>query len=79
VGVKAKGKSPKPTPVLPPGCDSLLSKSQVCAALGISVRTLDGMIASGAYPKPDIKLGPFPRWRVATHNAWIEARCTKRV
>ena len=68
----------KPAPPVPAGCEALLGKAQVCAALGISLRTFQSMMASGDYPKPDIRLGAFPRWRVASHNAWIEARTKKR-
>jgi hypothetical protein len=63
--------------MIPPGAEALLGKAQICAALGISLRTLQSMLAAGEYPPADTRIGLFPRWRVATHNAWIDARCTK--
>jgi predicted DNA-binding transcriptional regulator AlpA len=69
--------SKKPPPPLPAGCESLLGKAQICTALGISLRTFQGMLVAGEYPKADIRLGAFPRWRIATHNAWIESKVGK--
>jgi hypothetical protein len=49
----------RPPPPLPPGCEALLGKAQLCAAL----------------PPADLRLGAHPRWRVATLNAWVATRC----
>jgi predicted DNA-binding transcriptional regulator AlpA len=78
-GIKGDGGRRKLPPVpLPPAnsCEALMTKADVCAALRISLRALDGMISAGDYPAHDTKLGPQqPRWRRATHDAWIVARC----
>ena len=85
MATKTKSKSkdiPKTRPTaesLPSGCEAMLGKAQICTALGISLRTFQGMLSSGDYPKCDTRIGLFPRWRVATHNAWIEAKCSKGV
>ncbi len=72
---------PKPAvkafPALPPGCDAMLSKAQICFAIGVSPRTFDTMLASGDYPIHDAKVGAFKRWHVATHNAWLAKTCGK--
>jgi predicted DNA-binding transcriptional regulator AlpA len=65
----------RPPPPLPPGCEALLGKAQLCAALGVSLRKLQGMLSAGEFPAADLRLGAHPRWRVATLNAWVEARC----
>ena len=52
--VKKKAEESKvkvaPPPVLPPGCPALLSKAQICFAIGVSSRTFDSMLAAGEYP-----------------------------
>lgn len=75
VKVKPKAKKEAKHPTLPQGCLSLLSKQQIGFAIGVSVRTLEGMIASGDFPPADTRVGAFPRWRVETLNAWIDGRC----
>ena len=62
-------------PPLPTGCEAMLAKADVVAALRISVRHLDEMIAAGEYPRPDTHLGRNPRWRRETHDRWVRARC----
>jgi predicted DNA-binding transcriptional regulator AlpA len=76
-GRRMTGKRRKAAP-LPPGCDALLSREQVAAALGVSYRTLSGMLSAGEFPPADLKLGALPRWRVGTFNAWVSARCRPR-
>lgn len=72
--VKTKTPAPAPPPrkaadPIPPGADALLNRQQVCAALGgISLRTLDKMLALGEYPPPDARVAGGKRWHVATHN-----------
>ena len=67
--LKAHG---KPAVPLPAGTLVLLGEGEGRGAMGISVRGLEGMIASGRYPKPDNKVGALSRWRLDTHNAWYE-------
>ncbi len=76
---KEKKKAPRrPSPSeLPPCCDVLLSRVQICAALGISLRTFQGMISARDFPPFDTRLGAFPRWHVKTLNEWIAGRCRK--
>jgi hypothetical protein len=54
-----------------------MSRADVAAALRISVRHLDGMVASGEYPRPDTQIGGGPRWDRETHNEWLRRRCRK--
>jgi predicted DNA-binding transcriptional regulator AlpA len=70
-----KAKSPAP---LPAGCEALLSRAQICVALGMSMRKFQGMLSAGEFPRADLRLGGNPRWRVATLNAWVEARCSSK-
>jgi predicted DNA-binding transcriptional regulator AlpA len=63
--------------ILPPGVDALLDKAQVCAAVGVCRRTLDGMISAGEFPGADTTIASGRRWRVSTFNAWVEARCKR--
>lgn len=71
-------KTPKQPPPLPPGCDALLGKAQLCFALDISIRSLQSMLSAGEFPPPDTRLGVCPKWRVGTLNAWIAERCKKK-
>lgn len=67
---RTKPAAPKAADPIPPGADALLNRHQVCAALGgISLRTLDKMLANGEYPQPDQPVAGGRRWHVATHNA----------
>jgi predicted DNA-binding transcriptional regulator AlpA len=73
----------KPTParrepaVAPAGAEVLMSKAQVCAALGISLPNFNRMVSAGQFPAPDLHLGRFPRWRIPTYNAYVAA-CAAR-
>ncbi len=74
-----RGKKPRgEPPQLPSGCEALLTKAQICAALGVSLRTLQGMVSGGEFPREDLRLGVLPRWRVRTLNAWIEEKAGGR-
>lgn len=65
-------------PPLPASVDALLGPAQVCVALGLSVRKLNGMVSAGEFPGPDLRLGDrSPRWRSSTVNRWIEERSGK--
>jgi hypothetical protein len=74
--MKPKGKAkPKAEPVakaLPPGAEGLMDKADVCTALRCGERKLDEMLSTGEYPSCDLRIGDRPRWRVGTHNRWIE-------
>ncbi len=66
----------RPDP-LPVGCESLLSREQLCSALGVSLRKLDSMVSAGQFPRADLRLGSMPRWRVATFNRWVEEQAAR--
>lgn len=70
-----KTKATKEAPPLPAISEALLGKSQICFALGVSLRTLQSMLSTGEFPKSDAHIGKFPRWRVATFNAWVRKQC----
>ncbi len=57
---------------LPPGTPCLLTKVDVCLALGIGERMLAQMRSEGKFPAPDLHLGILPRWRQATFTEWLE-------
>jgi predicted DNA-binding transcriptional regulator AlpA len=50
----------------------LWGKREAWTALNISDRTLDRLIGSGRFPRPDVRIGRMPRWKPATIRAWIE-------
>jgi hypothetical protein len=74
---KPRPPAPKPPEPLPPGCEAPLSKEQIRRAIGVSLHTLSSIISAGQDSRADVKIGLFPRWRVATHNAWVEVVCAK--
>jgi len=69
---KAKTAAPRAAPALPGACKALLSKKQIAHALFITTRYLESMISRGDYPKSDLYLGSMQRWKVETHNAWVD-------
>lgn len=54
-------------------CEPLMDARKVATLLGISLRTLDTLVARGESPA-FIRIGQARRWRMAEINAWIEAR-----
>lgn len=54
-------------------CEPLMDARKVAALLGISLRTLDTLVARGEAPA-FIRIGQARRWRMAEINLWIEAR-----
>lgn len=65
----------KATPVHPSSAGStitlaaLLTKEQVATRMGICVRTLEGLVANGEFPK-GVRVGRFLYWTEAAINAW---------
>lgn len=55
------------------GCEPLMDARKVATLLGISLRTLDTLVARGEAPA-FIRIGQARRWRMAEINTWIEAR-----
>ncbi len=48
----------------------LLQKSQVCARLSISARTLEAMVKAETFP-PSVRLGKNVYWSEAAVNNWM--------
>lgn len=55
------------------GCEPMMDARTVASLLGISLRTLDTLVARGEAPA-FIRIGQARRWRMAEINNWIEAR-----
>lgn len=71
---KRLAKPSEKTEFIPP-CEALLTRKRIAILLGITPRTLDKMIGAGEYPRCDFRLRDKehgdPRWRTATHDAWV--------
>ena len=63
---------PKHGPTLPAGFERMFSIDDLAALLSCSRRLVERMRSAGKVPKPDIKVGKMPRWRVETIRRWIE-------
>lgn len=50
-------------------------KADLCAMLGVKLRTLERMISAGEIPAPDRRLRGRPCWLRATIEAWAAAGC----
>ncbi len=59
-------------PTLPAGFERMFSIDDLAALLSCSRRLVERMRSAGKVPKPDIKVGKMPRWRVETIRRWIE-------
>ncbi len=46
-------------------------RKEVAAALGIGLATLERLLASGRFPKPDARAGRRLLWRPSTVEAWL--------
>jgi predicted DNA-binding transcriptional regulator AlpA len=44
---------------------------EVAASIGVSRRLLERELSAGRFPRPDLKIGRCPVWRIATINAWL--------
>lgn len=54
-------------------CEPMMDARTVASLLGISLRTLDTLVARGEAPA-FIRIGQIRRWRMAEITIWIEAR-----
>ena len=50
-----------------------LRLDEVADAIGVSRRVLERERAAGRMPKPDLRIGKMPLWRVETIHAWISS------
>jgi predicted DNA-binding transcriptional regulator AlpA len=56
------------------GADAILNKKQVAAMIGVSISTLDRLVALGAFHQP-IQLSPRRvGWPLSTVQAWTASR-----
>ncbi len=62
----------KPGRTLPAGIEPMLGIDDLAALLSCSRRLVERMRSAGKVPRPDIKVGKMPRWRVETIRRWIE-------
>lgn len=57
----------------PVTCEQLMRPRDVARTLNIGKRTFERWLASGRFPRPDIKVGPkILLWKPATVTAWVE-------
>jgi hypothetical protein len=59
---------------MPTDFEYLLGKADICRVVAISERTLQSMMSSGEFSKPDLYLGDLPRWKISTYQAWLRKR-----
>jgi len=57
---------------LPAGIEPLLPLDDLAAWIRCSRRLVERKRAAGHLPKPDLRVGKMPRWRVETIRRWIE-------
>lgn len=65
-------KTPPPAPTPPdpsPAVSTLLTKEQAASSMGLSVRTLEGLVAKGEFP-PGVRVGRFLYWTQSAVSAW---------
>jgi predicted DNA-binding transcriptional regulator AlpA len=55
----------------PPVTRMTLRLDEVAEAVGVSRRVLERERSAGRMPKPDLRIGKMPLWRVETIQAWI--------
>jgi len=45
---------------------------ELAAAIGVSRRALERELSAGRFPKPDLRIGKMPLWRIDTIQDWLE-------
>jgi len=45
---------------------------ELAEAIGVSRRVLERELSAGRFPKPDLRIGKMPLWRVETVRDWLE-------
>jgi excisionase family DNA binding protein len=53
------------------GLDSWVGKAQVAKMLGVSVRSVERLVATGQLPRP-VRLGRLLRWKLSTIQKHLE-------
>jgi len=53
---------------------TFVSKPEAAEMIGVSVRTLERLVATGRFPPP-IRFGRRPRWLKKALSRWIEGGC----
>ena len=52
--------------------EPLLGLEDVARILNASRRSVERLISSGRFPRPDLRIGRMPRWKPETIRGWIE-------
>ncbi len=45
---------------------------ELAEAIGVSRRVLERELSAGRFPKPDLRIGKMPLWRVESLDAWLK-------
>jgi len=45
---------------------------ELAEAIGVSRRVLERELSASRFPKPDLRIGKMPLWRLDTISAWLE-------
>lgn len=53
--------------------NALMTKEQVAKNMGLSARTLEGLVAKGEFP-PGVRVGRFLYWTESAITAWHQRR-----
>lgn len=74
------------TPAVPLGPEAFMSPAQAANYLGeklrgrpYKVRTFYNLSSRGVIPPPDVVIRTYPRWSVATLDAWASQQIKKRL
>jgi len=70
-GHSSKGKAPISSAVP----RLLLWKNDLCAMLGVKIRTLERMISAGEIPPPNRQLRGRPPWIATSIQEWVDRGC----
>ena len=56
----------------PRDAETLLTRTEVAQLLKVHINTFQLMLVRGEYPAADFHVGTRPRWRLSSHERWIE-------
>ena len=57
---------------LPACLEPMLSLEDLAAVLNCSRRLVERLRSAGRLPRPDLRIGKMPRWKVQTIREWID-------